>query len=85
MTIATAAILATFMLEWLLHRSLHRRLLLEAVREDTIFVDSEAQSAAAITNLAHRRSKLKVMENVVISYTFEAGIIFHSKRSCLDY
>lgn len=88
MTIATAAILATFMLEWLLHKTFHRRLILEAEREDAAVVDPEAQLAVASTapspsfiKSAEIRSRLTVMENVVISYTFEAGIIFHSKPS----
>lgn len=88
MTIATAAILATFMLEWSLHKTFHRRLILEAEREDATEVDPEAQLAVASTGpstrsvqSAERGSRLKVMENVVISYTFEAGIIFHSEHS----
>lgn len=90
MTIATAAILATFMLEWLLHKTFHRRLILEAEREDEAVDDPEAQLAVASTaplpssvKSAERISRLKQMENVVISYTFEAGIIFHSERSTL--
>ena len=91
MTIATAAILATFMLEWFLHKSFHRRLLLEAEREDADVVDPEAQLAVASSapspsfeKLAETRSRLRMMENVVMSYTFEAGIIFHSEHSTLD-
>ena len=82
MTIATSAILATFMLEWFLHKTLHRRLLQEAN-----VVDTESQLAVASSvpspssaKSAETRSRLNMMENVVISYTFEAGIIFHSEH-----
>ncbi len=90
MTFVMAAILATFTLEWLLHASFRRRLCLEAEREDAATSDPEAQPAtlssvsARNAGIADREGKIKRMENTISSYTFEAGIIFHSKRSCRD-
>ena len=87
MTAATAAILATFMLEWFLNKSFHRRLLVEAEREDVVDPELAVASSApspSSENSAETRIRLKIMENVVTSYTFEAGIIFHSKHSVLE-
>ena len=83
MAIATAATLATFTLEWVLHKTLHRRLSLKAEREDVKATDHEAQlsDVAAVDpeKLEYRRHRLVAMKNTVMSYTFEIGIIFHSK------
>lgn len=82
MTIATAATLATFTLEWVLHKTFRRRLLTQAEREDTK-LDPEGQGSRPNSDdLAVRQSKIRTMRVMVMSYTFEVGIIFHSKR-CL--
>ena len=91
MTFATAAVLATFTLEWLLQTSFRRRLLLEDLdeREAATESDPEAQPAtpssviATNTEVVDRKGRVQLMESVVTSYTFEAGIIFHSKCLCL--
>lgn len=83
MTIATAATLATFTLEWVLHKTFRRRLLTEAEREDTK-LDPEGQgSQPSSEDLTARQSKVRAMRVMVMSYTFEIGIIFHSKPYCL--
>ena len=83
MAIATAATLATFTLEWVLHKTLHRRLSLKAEREDAKEPDHEAQlsgeAAVDPEKLEYRSHRLVAMKNTVMSYTFEIGIIFHSK------
>ncbi|KAL3135230.1 low-affinity Zn(2+) transporter zrt2 [Trebouxia sp. C0009 RCD-2024] len=83
MTFATAAVLPTFTLEWLLHTSFCRRLLLEDQHEAATYSDPEAQpatpSSVTATNakVADRQGRIQLLENVVRSYIFEAGIIFH--------
>ncbi|DBA78801.1 TPA: hypothetical protein ACH3X1_008697 [Trebouxia sp. C0004] len=80
MTIATAASLFTFNLEWILHKTFHQRLMRDAER-----FDAEAPLPAARTDsnddvakAADRKVRLTAIQHGVISYTFEAGIIFHS-------
>ena len=87
MSIATAATLATFTLEWVLHKILHRRLTIEAEPQSMETVDTEAPADASgatteTKGLAHS-SRLEGLKNVVMSYTFETGIIFHSELSDL--
>ncbi|DBA87606.1 TPA: hypothetical protein ACH3X1_004629 [Trebouxia sp. C0004] len=87
MTIATAASLFTFNLEWILHKTFHQRLMRDAessVKAVERF-DAEAPLPAAradsnddVAKAADRKVRLKAIQNIVISYTFEAGIIFHS-------
>lgn len=85
MTIATAASLFTFNLEWVLHKTFQQRLLrdTDTSAHDFKSPDPEAPSQASptedLTKAADRKIRLKALQNVVISYTFEAGIIFHSK------
>ncbi|KAL0040876.1 hypothetical protein WJX79_008214 [Trebouxia sp. C0005] len=81
MTIATAASLVTFTLEWVLHKTFHQRLMRNADRQAIKRPDAEAPMPEATGDLARatdRNTRLKVMKNIVVSYTFEAGIIFHS-------
>lgn len=87
MTIATAGSLFTFNLEWILHKTFHQRLTRDA--EDGVkaveSLDAEAPLPAAKTDsndlakLADHKVRLRAIQNVVVSYTFEAGIIFHSE------
>ncbi len=87
MTIATAASLFTFTLEWILRKTFRQRLMHDAdiITQPHYTADTEAAmpaSAATDTEKAYgddRKARLKALQNVVVSYTFEAGIIFHSK------
>lgn len=80
MAIATAATLGTFTLEWVLHKIFRRRLLTQAQQEDTKH-DPEVQASPYNSeDLAARQSTLRAMRVMVMSYTFEIGIIFHSKH-----
>lgn len=81
MTIATAASLATFNLEWVLHKTFHQRLMRNAEGQAMKQPDAEAPMPEATGDLARttdRNTRLKTMKSIVVSYTFEAGIIFHS-------
>ena len=88
MTIATAASLFTFTLEWVLHKTFHKRLILQDQRgvQAGKAHDAEAPLPAGPTgdmvNSADHKVRLWALQNVVISYTFEAGIIFHSESLC---
>ncbi len=88
MTIATSASLFTFTLEWVLHKTFHQRLMHDA--DSSTQVQNKADAEAGISASAatssddiekayDRKARLKALQNVVVSYTFEAGIIFHSK------
>ncbi len=88
MTIATAASLFTFNLEWVLHKTFHQRLLRDA--EGSVHAvkqaDPEAPPPATSTadtkdvpEAAECKVRLKTLQNMIRSYTFEAGIIFHSR------
>ena len=86
MTIATAASLFTFTLEWILHKTFRKRLMHDVdSTQDQYSADAEAaMPASAVTSsdtekAYERKARLKALQNVVVSYTFEAGIIFHSK------
>ena len=84
MTIATAASLATFNLEWVLHKTFHQRLMRNAEGQAMKQPDAEAPMPEATGDLARttdRNTRLKTMKSIVVSYTFEAGIIFHSKSA----
>ena len=84
MTIATAASLATFTLEWVLHKTFHQRLMRNAEGQAVKQPDAEAPMPEATGDLARttdRNTRLKTMKSIVVSYTFEAGIIFHSKSA----
>ena len=95
MTIATAASLFTFVLEWVLHKKFHERLFskegdgVTAPAEKSSDVEAPPTSTEAVSNSAccpiDNKARLRTLQNTVISYTFEAGIIFHSKfaRLCL--
>jgi hypothetical protein len=90
MTIATAASLFTFTLEWVLHKTFRRRLIEDERNiHDVKRHDAEAPLPALsagpgddVLEAADHKARLKALQNVVISYTFEAGIIFHSKQYC---
>ena len=85
MTIATAASLFTFTLEWVLHKTFHKRLIQQDDRsiQASKARDAEAALPAAaeqdMVKVADHKVRLKALQIVVISYTFEAGIIFHSE------
>ena len=85
MTIATAASLFTFNLEWVLHKTFKQRLLRDTNNSahGGKSPDPEAPLQASpsddLVKAADRKIRLKALQNVVVSYTFEAGIIFHSK------
>jgi len=86
MTIATAASLFTFTLEWVLHRIFHRRLVLQDESNSRAVKPPDAEAPALssgpaddVVKAADLKVRLKTLQHVVISYTFEAGIIFHSK------
>ena len=81
MTIATAATLFTFNLEWVLHRVFHNRMLhQETARvEAAKSLDTESALAENDKVKAECAGRLSKLQNIVSSYTFECGIIFHSK------
>ena len=79
MAIATAATLGTFTLEWILHKTFRHRLLTQVEHEDTKHDPEVQASPSSSGDLAARQSKLRAMRVMVMSYTFEIGIIFHSK------
>ena len=87
MTIATAASLVTFTLEWVLHKAFNQRLMRNAESPQAVKQpDVEAPMPETTGDLARAtdcNTKLKTMKSIVVSYTFEAGIIFHSK--CLTF
>ncbi|KAK9825723.1 hypothetical protein WJX74_001308 [Apatococcus lobatus] len=75
MTFATAATLFTFTLEWCLHKEFHKRL----NETGPSSRDVEVAASAKETELtAEHNQTLKRLKNLVHSYTFETGIIFHS-------
>ena len=85
MTFATAATLMTFTLEWSLRRWIrtsHRLSLATAPGAGCVGAalspKNEEENALKAADLAERA---ETMENMVIAYTFEAGIIFHSEPS----
>jgi len=79
------AMTIAFTLEWVLHRTFRRRLVLQdesnsrAVRPPDAEAPAPASGPADDVVKADLKVRLKILQNVVISYTFEAGIIFHSK------
>ena len=79
MTIGTAAVLLTFTLEWSLRKWIKHMnqatLAAVASNDSTIHGKDEEMETVRAADLAERAEAL---ENVVIAYTFEAGIIFHS-------
>lgn len=81
MTFATAAVLFTFTLEWSLRKWIkHSNGATQAAIADasgTILAKDEEMEANKAVDLVERAETL---ENVVIAYTFEAGIIFHSAQ-----
>ena len=80
MAIATAATITTFTLEWVLHKTFRRRLLTQAEHGDAKH-DPEIQASPSNSDdLAAKQSALRAMRVMVNSYTFEIGIIFHSKH-----
>jgi hypothetical protein len=86
MTIATAASLVTFTLEWMLHKTFHQRLMRNAERDGHAIKQPDAEApmpetTGDLARAADRNTRLKTMKSIVISYTFEAGIIFHSKSA----
>ena len=81
MTIATAATLFTFNLEWVLHRVFHKRMLHQEIAraEAAKTLDTEAALAEADKVKIECAGRLSKLQNIVSSYTFECGIIFHSR------
>ena len=87
MTIATAASLMAFTLEWVLHKQFHKKMnVLHAPNGELRQAgspeperDVSKLEAALPTTTPEQRMRVKALHNVVISYTFEIGIIFHSK------
>ena len=89
MTIATAASLFTFVLQWVLHKKFHERLFSKAGDGATVpaakssDVEAPSTSVEAVSDPAccpiDNKARLRTLQNTVISYTFEAGIIFHSE------
>ena len=78
MTFATAASLVTFTLEWCLGRLFfHKLAQIEA--QNASQASKEVSDAEAATQEEEAKSRVKVLQMTVISYTFECGIIFHSK------
>ena len=82
MTFATASVLFTFTLEWSLRkwiRHSNQKTLAAAASAacSTVGKDEEMD----IANAADLAEQAETLENVVIAYTFEAGIIFHSTLS----
>lgn len=75
MTFATAAVLFTFTLEWTLRKWIkHSHQATVAAISTTVGKDEEMETFKA----AELAERTETLENVVIAYTFEAGIIFHS-------
>lgn len=91
MTIATAASLMAFTLEWVLHKTFHKRMNvlhthngeLRQAGDPEPTRDISKLEAALPTTTPEQRMRLKTLHNAVISYTFEIGIIFHSKTALL--
>ncbi len=84
MIIATAASLVTFTLEWVLHKTFNQRLMRKAERDRHALKQPDAEApmpetTGDLARAADRNTRLKSIKSIVISYTFEAGIIFHSK------
>ena len=90
-SIATAGSLLTFTLEWVLHKTFQRRLFPQDER--VVHADKSPNAEAPLPALfagstdetvqvADRKARLKTLQNVVVSYTFETGIIFHSRSRC---
>ena len=78
MTFATAASLITFTLEWCLGRLFfHKLAQIEA--QNAAQASKPVSDAEAATQEEEATSRVKILQNTVISYTFECGIIFHSK------
>ena len=79
MTFATTAVLLTFTLEWSLRKwirhSNQASLAAFAGDAESTFGKDEEMETVKAADLAERTETL---ENVVIAYTFEAGIMFHS-------
>ena len=84
MTIATAASLMAFTLEWVLHKTFHKKMNVYHASDGELrqIGDREAglpQSKLEDEVTPETRVRLRALHNMVISYTFEVGIIFHSK------
>lgn len=85
MTFAGLASLVAFTLEWVLHKSFHRKLkVLHAPNGQLRDAESSMTSIKSDNDIlpvtsAEHQTRLRALHNVVISYTFEIGIIFHSK------
>ena len=81
MTFATAASLFTFTLEWFLHKEFHKRLNERGPSPKDADADIEMRGLEhpkEVDSDVERDRSLKRMRNLVRSYTFETGIIFHS-------
>ena len=89
MTFATLASLLAFTLEWILHKAFHRKLkVLHAPNGELrdphdsaagLPVSVKETSDTLPVTTPEQRMRLKALHNMVVSYTFEIGIIFHSK------
>lgn len=92
MTFATLASLLAFTLEWILHKAFHRKLkVLHAPNgelrdpQDSVAglpVSVKETNDILPVTTPEQRMRLKALHNMVVSYTFEIGIIFHSEYLC---
>ena len=83
MTFATLASLLAFNVEWVLHKFFDKKMkLMHApngeLRSTEAIADTNNEILPVISP-DQQHLRLKALHNVVIAYTFEVGIIFHSE------
>lgn len=93
MTFATLASLLAFTLEWVLHKSFHKKMKIIHAPNGEMQQAGDSANGLPMTaksgndtlpvTTPEQRMRLKALHNVVISYTFEVGIIFHSESSSM--
>lgn len=91
MTFATLASLLAFNFEWVLHQFFDKKMkLMHAPNGELQSTEDAVNSSRDILPVIspeQQHIRLKALHNVVIAYTFEVGIIFHSEslvcQSCL--
>ena len=91
MTFATLASLLAFNFEWVMHKFFDKKMkLMHAPNGELQSTEDAANSSSEILPVIspeQHHIRLKALHNVVIAYTFEVGIIFHSEslvcQSCL--
>lgn len=89
MAFATLSALLAFTLEWILHKALHKKMRLKDMPNGEVQQADDSANGLPVTvksgtetlpvTTPEQRIRLKALHNVVMSYTFEIGIIFHSK------